>query len=311
MWDLVLNAFGAALPSIGKIAGIDDTKWGDLLGIGTGVFQGLAKPFGFGDGGGSSLQGPQAQAGMDALGKIQGIAGFNATGSEGLAANREAAEAARRFIGQQTADARRAQMQQQAIGSQALGAPQATTDLARTVSMMNLGNQRRDLMQQASAAGGSPAALAGVAGSLGQANTQTLTNLAKEGADAQQRAFQTAGQAYSESEKIRGQDLSQQLANFQPYALQKFGGTTAGALGQLGQYQQTMAQTQAMEDPSALVKQLGGKGANLAFNSPYEQQTAFLQRQAALGQGPAWGWPNNQTRDWGFYGPGIGYRSGK
>jgi hypothetical protein len=275
-WNLLTSALGAG---VSMIPGV-----GPLGGLATGVLQGLTDAFGISDGGGSSLQGPETQAALDKLGQIQQMASYTSTGAEGAAANRESAEAARRFIGQQTADSRRAQMQQQALGSQALGGAQATTDLARSAAMMNLGNQRRDLMQQAAAAGGSPAALAGVAGNLGQANTQTLTNLAQQGADAQQRAIQTAGQAFSESERVRQQDLAQQLQNFQPYALQKFGGTTAGALGQLGQYQQTVAQTQAMEDPLALLKQMGGKGANLLQNQPFEQATFEEMLARALGR---------------------------
>jgi len=274
--NLLLQGGGAAL---GTMTGL-----GPLAGVGVGLFQGLADGFGISDGGGSSLQGPQTQQALDKLAQIQQMASYTSTGAEGAAANRESAEAARRFIGQQTADSRRAQMQQQALGSQALGGAQATTDLARSAAMMNLGNQSRDLMQQAAAAGGSPAALAGIAGNLGQSNTQTLTNLAQQGAQAQQSAIANAGQAFSESEKIRGQDLAQQLANFQPYALQKFGGTTAGGLGQLGQYQQTMAQTSAMEDPLALLKQMGGKGGNLLYNQPFEQATFDEMVAKALGR---------------------------
>lgn len=284
-YNLLLQAAGAGLSMIPGA--------GPLAGLGTGVLQGLGQAFGISDGGGSSLQGPQTQAAMDKLAELQQMASYTATGAEGAAANRESAEAARRFIGQQTADSRRAQMQQQALGSQALGGAQATTDLARSAAMMNLGNQRRDLMQQAAAAGGSPAALAGVAGNLGQASTQTLNALAQQGADAQQRAISTAGSAFAASEQTRNADLAQQLANFQPYALQKFAGTSAGGLGQLGQYQQTMAQTAAMEDPLALLKQMGGKGANLQMNSPFEDETFAKMWQNALGQ----------TRSAGVYDP--------
>jgi len=252
---------------------------GPIAGIGAGLLQGLGDAFGISSGGG--LASPETQAGMDKLKELQQLASFTSTGAEGAAANRESAEAARRFIGQQTAEGRLASQQQQALGSAALGGAQQTTDLARSAAMMNLGNQRRDLMQQSAAAGASPAALAAMAGNIGQANTQTLNSLAAQGAQAQQQGLQTAGQAFGASEQIRNADLAQQLANFQPYALQKFGGTNAGALSQLGNYQQTMAATNAMEDPLALLKMLGGQGAAQRLQEPALDEYAKQQEAAA------------------------------
>jgi len=275
-WNLLTQALGAGASMIPGI--------GPLGGLATGVLQGLGDAFGISSGGGSGLQSPETQQGLDKLSQIQQMASYTSTGAEGAAANRESAEAARRFIGQQTAEGRLASQQQQALGSAALGGAQATTDLARSAAMMNLGNQNRNLMQQAAAAGGSPAALAGIASNLGQANTQTLNSLAQQGAAAQQAGLSQAGQAFAASEQVRNADLAQQLANFQPYALQKFGGTTAGGLGQLGQYQQTMAQTNAMEDPLALLKQMGGKGANLLQDQPYSEATINDMIQKALGR---------------------------
>lgn len=275
-WNLLTTALGTGASMIPGV--------GPLGGLATGVLQGLTGAFGLTDGGGSSLQSPQTQAGLDKLSQLQQMASYTATGAEGAAANRESADAARRFIGQQTAEGRLASQQQQALGSQALGGAQQTTDLARSAAMMNLGNQRRDLMQQAAAGGASPAALAGVASNLGQANTQTLNSLAQQGAAAQQAGLQQAGQAFAASEQTRNADLAQQLANFQPYALQKFGGTSAAGLGQLGQYQQTMGQTAAMEDPLALLKQMGGKGANLLQNQPYNEATIQEMIDKALGR---------------------------
>lgn len=273
-YNLLLQGAGAAL---GAATGL-----GPLAGVGVGVLQGLGDAFGIsgGGGGGGGAATPQA---LDQLKNLQQMASFTSTGAEGAAANRESAEAARKFIGQQTAEGRLAAQQQQALGSQALGGAQATTDLARSAAMMNLGNQRRDLMQQAAAAGGSPAALAGIASGLGQANTQTLTNLAQQGAAAQQGAIQSAGQAFAESEKIRGQDLAQQLANFQPYALQKFGGTSAGGVAQLSSAAQTAAQTGAMEDPLSLLKMMGGQGGMAQYNQPRDQMSKEQMLQALKG----------------------------
>ena len=273
MWpDLLLQLGGTAaslIPGVGSVAA-------PLI---TGGLQGLASAFGIADGGGSSTQLP-----LDKAAQVQQAASFTSTGAEGAAANRESAEAARRFIGQQTAEGRLAAQTQRALGSQALGGAQQTTDLARAAAMTNLGNQSRNLMQQAAAAGGSPAALAGIASNLGQANTQTLGNLAQQGAQAQQAALSQAGQAFSAAEQTRGADLAQQLANFQPYALQKFGGTN---LGQLGQYQQTMQGVRAAEDPLALLKAMGGQAATQRMQQPFEDETAARSMSMALAKDPA------------------------
>jgi hypothetical protein len=220
---------------------------------------------------------------MEDAAKIQQLASFTATGAEGPAANRESAQAARKFIGQSTAEGLRAAQQQQALGSMALGGAQQTTDLARSAAMMNLGNQRRDLMQQAAAGGSSPAALAGIASNLGQSNTQTLNSLAQQGAQAQQAGLAQAGQAFAASEQTRNADLAQQLANFQPYALQKFGGTS---LGQVGGYQQTQQGMAAAEDPMALLKAMGGQLGTQQINKPYEDETARRQLMMGLAKDP-------------------------
>lgn len=268
--NLLLQGGAAALgaPGIGKLLGVAE-DYMPLLGIGSGVLQGLGDAFGLSSGGGGTTP-------LDMARQAQEAASFTSTGAEGAAANRESAEAARRFIGQQTAEGRLAAQQQRALGSQALGAAQQTTDLARSAAMMNLGNQRRDLMQQGAAAGASSAALADIAGNVGQSNIQVMNALAQQGADAQQRAFQTAGQAFGAAEQIRGADLTQQSKNFEPFSLQKFGGTN---LGQIAGYQQAGQQMRAEEDPLALLKMLGGKGATWAYNRPYEQETIAQKEQ--------------------------------
>lgn len=281
MWDLLLQTAGAGLPMLPSLLGMkgeDASKYGQLFGLGSGVLQGLGSAFGITDGGGSSTQLP-----LDKAAQVQQAASFTSTGAEGAAANRESAEAARRFIGQQTAEGRLAAQTQRALGSQALGGAQQTTDLARAAAMTNLGNQSRNLMQQAAAAGGSPAALAGIASNLGQANTQTLGNLAQQGAQAQQATLSQAGQAFSAAEQTRGADLAQQLANFQPYALQKFSGTT---LGQLGGYQQTQQGMKAAEDPLSFLKARAGQGATQVMQQPFEDETAARSFMMQLAKDP-------------------------
>lgn len=262
--NLLLQGAAAALPVLPGLGGL-----APFAAIGSGILQGLGDPFGLTSGGGGTTP-------IDIASQVQQASSYTSTGAEGAAANREAAEASRKYLGQQTAEGRLAAQQQRALGSQALGATQGITDLARSANLMNLGNQRRELMQQAAAGNASPAALAGIAGNLGQTNIQAMNALAQQGADAQQRAFQTAGQAFGAAEQIRGADLQQQLANFQPYALQKFGGTN---LGQIAGYQQAGQQMRAAEDPLAFLKMLGGKGATWAFNRPYEQETIAQKEQ--------------------------------
>lgn len=244
--------------------------------LGAGVLQGLGGAFGIADGGGTSLEKP-----LDAAARVHQLSSFTSTGAEGAAANRESAEASRRFIGQQTAEGRLAAQTQRALGSQLLGGAQQTTDLARNAALTNLGNQTRSFMQQGAAAGASPAALAGLASKIGETNIQTLGNLSREGTSAQLSGLSQAGQAFSAAEQTRGADLAQQIANFQPYALQKSSGTT---LGSLGQYQQTMQGIMAAEDPWALTKQMAGKGAATLQNAPQEQKTTFVAKMLSEGK---------------------------
>lgn len=244
-----------------------DEAYSGILGAANLALTTMLPAFGIGSGGGGTNP-------LDKMAQVNQASNFTATGAEGAAANRESAEAARRFIGQQTAEGRLAAQRQQALGSQALGGAQQTTDLARSAALMNLGNQNRDLMQQAAAGGASPAALAAIASNTGQSNLQVMNALAQQGAQAQQQAFQTAGQAFGASEQIRNQDLAQQLANFQPFALQKAPGMN---LGQLGGYEQTQQQMRAAEDPLALLKMMLGKGAMQAYNRPYENETIAMK----------------------------------
>ena len=122
------------------------------------------------------------------------------------------------------------------------------------------------LLERADAGGASAAALSNIAGNLGQSNTQALTNLASQGAQATAQGTQQAGQAFAAAEQARLSDLQNRLQMFQPYAVQKFGGTTGGNLAGVGGYQQAASQISAAEDPSALLKALGGQAAGSNFN---------------------------------------------
>lgn len=275
---------------LGAASGVAGTAFGGPVGsivgsLAPGLFQSLGSAFGLSDttGGTSPIN-----QGVTDLSKIQEAASYNATGQEGAAANRQAAQKAAELINTQSADARMAQMQQQALGTRALEGAQEATDLGRAMASQNLGNQRRSLMEQAAAGGASAAALANIAGNLGQSNTQALTALASQGAQATAQGTQQAGQAFQAAEQARIADMQNRLQMFQPYSVQKFGGTTAGNLAGLGGYQQAMSQISAAEDPNALLKALGGQtaGANYGWltmlsRDPYMQN--LIQTGSLLG----------------------------
>lgn len=252
---------------LGAAAGVAGTTMGGPVGsivgsLAPGLFQSLGSAFGLSDTTGGTSP---VNQGIQDLAKIQEAASYNAAGQEGAAANRQAQQKAAELINTQSADARMAQMQQQALGSRALEGAQQATDLGRAMAAQNLGNQRRSLMEQARAGGASAAALANIAGNLGQSNTQALTSLAAQGAQATAQGTQQAGQAFQAAEQARIADLQNRVQMFQPYAVQKFGGTTAGNLAGLGGYQQSMSQLSAMEDPNALLKALGGQATGSNF----------------------------------------------
>lgn len=252
---------------LGAASGVAGTAFGGPVGsivgsLAPGLFQSLGSAFGLTDTGGGG--GPMNQ-GVQDLARIQEAASYSAAGQEGAAANREAQLKAAELINTQSADARLAQMQQQALGTRALEGAQQATDLGRTMAAQNLGNQRRSLMEQAAAGGASAAALSNIASNLGQSNTQALTNLASQGAQATAQGTQQAGQAFAAAEQARLSDLQNRLQMFQPYSVQKFGGTTGGNLAGVGGYQQAASQMAAAEDPSALLKALGGQATGSNF----------------------------------------------
>lgn len=257
--NLLLQAGGAAAGLGGAAIGAP------FLGaLAPGILQGLGDAFGISDGGSSATNAATNKAIEDAA-RIQQAASYTASGAEGAAANRESMMKSRELVNTMSADARRAQQQQQALGSQALSTGQQMTDLATAQAQQNLGNQRRDLMEQARAGGVSAAGLAAIAGNLGQSNSQTLGNLLMQGTQAQQQGLQQAGSAFGASEQIRQADLQNRVQMFQPFAMQKFGGTTAGAISSLGEFGAQQAGMRAQEDPLYLLKRMGGMGSSQAF----------------------------------------------
>lgn len=284
MLSLLLGGLTSALGSkpitdmlgiTGKSEGGDDL-WRSVMGTMSPIALGLMDQFGITSGGGGTSP-------IDKMAQVNQLSNYTATGAEGAAANREAAEAARRSQ-QVSAEARLGAQRQEAIGSQALSAPQQTTDLARAALQMNLGNQTRALTEQGLM--GNPAARAGIASELGQSNIQAMNALAQQGADAQQRAFQTAGQAFASGNQILNADQAQRDATFQKYQLQKASGMN---LGQLGGYEQASQQMRASEDVLAPMKykigQQGAENANVAYDKETIAQMVneLLAKQGVAG----------------------------
>lgn len=153
-----------------------------------------------------------------------------------------------------TAGARLAANNLNSLGAAALGGVQSTSDAAAQTALMNYGNTRRNAFDMAKLSGGSPAAIAGIASKLGEANTQTTSALAGQGSDAVNRAIGVAGNNYSQAQNVLQNDLGQQLsiaheqlADFnpammqaalaqqqQPTALQGLGQGLATGLGSIG-----------------------------------------------------------------------------
>lgn len=277
MLSLLANLGGSAAAMFGKE--LFGQKYGDQLGslLGSGL-SGLGDAFGLMSGGSSAAQQP-----WNDLQRAQQMSSYTATGAEGAEANRVAAEAARRKIGQVDASTRLAAQQTSALGSQALGGVQLMNDLTRATTERSMGNQARNIMQQIGSAGGSAAAKVAGAGALGESQVQALGNLAQEGARLQQAAIGQAGDLFGRSEAITQAGRAQNLAEFQPYSLQKFGGTN---LGQLGQYQQIAQGIQAAEDPAAIAKTQAGQSIAMAMNRPFTNETAMRAQLMSLLKDP-------------------------
>lgn len=279
-FNLIANLLGAG-------AGVAGTMVGGPLGAAAGtllpgVFQGLGDAFGLTDGS-ESAQRAQQQADIDTLANLQQRASFNAAGAEGADANRQAAAKAAELINTQSADSRLAQQEQRALASSAMAGGQQMMNAGRTMAMQNLGNQNRSLLEQARAGGASAAALAGISGNLGAANTQTMANMMGQGNQALMAGMSQAGQNLAAAEQGRMQDMQNRLQMFQPYAIQKFAPTSAQGLGAMGQYGESTASQIAAEDPLALLKGIGGQAAGGNLNYVGMDRLAEMLRRQGRG----------------------------
>lgn len=253
-WNFATNVLG----TVGGIAG---TALGGPLGAAAGtllpgLFQGLGDVFGFSDDS-SSIAGIGEQA-LDPLAKTQQAASYTLTGLEGADANREAFSKSRELINQNSAEALNTMGQLQGLADQMRGSANTTMDAQRQQAQMDLGNQRRGLLQAGKQMGASPAALAQFADQLGGASSQTLLGLNAQNTQANQSALAQAGTLLGQKEQTRVGDLQNSLATFDRHALQKFGGTSLGSLGGLADQQRAQSTVRAAEDPLALLKTTGG-----------------------------------------------------
>lgn len=281
---LGLGSAALGMPGVGgAIAGLftgDQGKqdmWGNVIGgLLPGVGMGLMDAFGLTDNASANAQKTQADIGT--LKQLMGESAFTATGKMGADAQREAQQAADRYIGKSSAEGLRAAAAQRNIGSSLLGSGDEMMKAATAQTQMNLGNNQRMLRESMQNAGASPAALAAGMANLGQSNRESLAGLFAQGTQAQQQALAQAGQAFGQSEATRIADLQNQLEMFKPSAMQlNTAGMSAGALGQLGQYGQVQQQQTMAEDPLAPLKYLAGSGS--AFNYMNPATRGSLQRQ--------------------------------
>jgi len=288
-WDFVTNLLGAGVGAAGTVlAGpLGPVAGGVISSLGPGLFQGLGEGFGLTDSS-SGIPGQVADAtnqALDNMAQAQQIASYTASGMEGPYANREALTKSRELLGTQSAESMLQQQMQRGLGRQALSAAQQQTDLARAAADRALGAQSRGFMEQAAAAGASPAALAAGISNLGASNINTLASLQQQGMQAQQQGLQQAGQAFAASDQARLADQAARQQQFQNFALQKFGGSGAGALGGLVGSQAAAAQTSqqisAAEDPLALLKASGGQFAAQGINNLTIEQ--LIKRAKELG----------------------------
>lgn len=299
-WNFFSNLAGSGLGLAASTLG------GPLGAMGAslipGLFQGLGEGFGLTDSS-SGIPGQVQQAtnqAMDDMAKAQQIASYTASGMEGPYANREAFMKSRELLGTQSAESMLQQQMQRGLGTQALGAAQQQTDMAKAAADRALGAQSRGFMEQAAAAGASPAALAAGMANLGASNVGTLANLQQQGMQAQQQGLAQAGQAFAAADQSRLADQAARQQQFQNFALQKFGGSGAGALGSLLGGQAGMATTQqqiaAAEDPLALLKAVGGQVSSGGLGALNLSQMAGILGETGMtgGTGKAQG---NATSD--------------
>jgi hypothetical protein len=261
-----------------------------------GLFRAGMDAFGLSDTS-SSTQDAQRQ-GANALAQAQQIASYTQSGQEGAFANREAFQKSRELVNTNSAESLLNQGMLRNIGSQALGNAQNQVDIASTLAQRNLGSQRQGLMQMAGRAGASPAALAAIAGQVGNGATQALLGLQQQGAQATAQGLGQAGQLFGQADQARIGDLQNRLQLFQPFALQKFGGSNLGNLSGLGGMAESVSTVNAAEDPFDLLKGLAGQVSGVNFGN-----LNLDQRYGPAAQN-AWGYP--QQRGYTpYFGPGF------
>lgn len=171
-------------------------------------------------GGLSAISAPK----IDTYGAVRG-AFTNSFGEQGDVAARRAQDAYNNLGN--TAGARLNANNLNMLGASALGGIQSTTDAATQMAGMNYGNTRRNAFDMVRMSGGGPAAVAGIASKLAEANTQTIGNLAGQGSDSTARALGIASGNFSSAQNVLQNDLSQQhsiahdqLADFNPALFQ-------------------------------------------------------------------------------------------
>ena len=230
-----------------------------------GLFRAGMSAFGLSDD--SSTTSNAMNQGLDALKQTQQIASYTQSGQEGVNANREAFNKSRELVNTRSAESMLNEAIQRNLGGQALGSAQKQMDTASTMAQRNLGNQRTAMSQIAGRMGANPAALAGLAGQLGAGNTQTLMGLQGQSGQMMQQGLGQAGQMFGQADQGRMADLQSRLQMFQPFALQKFGGTNLGAMGGLGSLQESQSRVNAAEDPMDLLKYLSGNVAGTNYGN--------------------------------------------
>lgn len=285
----ILNTLGAAAGVAGNFI-----PGGQLVGsLVPGALQGLGSMFGLTDD--SSSGGAATKQGIDALADAQKIASYTQSGMEGALANREAFNKSREYVGVNTADSLGTQNVLRGLGRSATSNGQQMVDQSRRIAEQQMGNNRRALAGAAIASGGGPAALAQIAGTLGNATNQGLLTAQQQGTQALGQGISQAGSLFGQADQARLGDLQMQLQNFQPFALQKFGGTSLGNLGGLAQQQEAVSTIRAAEDPLALLKTVGGWTSRNALGD--------INLDTTLDQFKMLGEQGNMNRSFGQYSP--------
>lgn len=221
-----------------------------------GLFQGLTDALGISSGGSSSSRAGDA---IGDLAKIQHIASYNAAGYEGADANRSAQSKAAELLGNNSAESLLNQNMQKGLASQALQSAQNQSSANTALAQQQMGDLRQQALKQAALGGGGAAALAGIAQGIGKSSSQALSGLAAQNAQSTAQALQAASGFSNAADQARMQDIANRIATFEAYGLKKFSPTNAGGVASMGDFMQTEGQINAIEDPNALLKAIGGQ----------------------------------------------------